>query len=75
MFTDDESVQLISRFMMILEDKKAGKADARNALASELADAAREFLKGRYNTKLADDLRTKGIYQTRDTLTNDDFKR
>ena len=73
MFTNDEAKQLTSRLLLILEKSKAGKADARPALAQELTDATRVYLKGRYNANLAEELKPKGIYQTRDTITPGDF--
>jgi hypothetical protein len=75
MFTDNERNELVARLMMVLEQQKAGKAAVRQELAGLLADEAREFLKGRYNTTTSDEKLPDGIVQTRDTIDKDDFTR
>jgi len=74
MFTNDEKTQLIGLFTLELEKNKAGKADARAALAELLVGVAHEFLKGRYNTDFGNK-QPDGMVQTRDTISKEDFRR
>ena len=49
--------------------------EGRQAVAQMLVDLTRKFLKGKYNTNFGEDNKTKGIYQTRDIITKDDFSK
>ncbi len=50
-------------------------ADLQREMSELLADVARTFLAGKYNTDLMKDMKPKGIHQTRDNLTSEDFGR
>ena len=74
MFTDNERSELVRRLMLVLAKQESDDAEMDlRGRAELLADEAREFLKGRYNTSTSK--APDGIVQTRDTLTNEDFGR
>jgi len=74
MFTNEEKKDLIQEFKRVLEENKAGRPDTRDGLADLLAETARKYLAGRYNTKPAS-AKEIGIHTTRDTISKDDFGR
>ena len=75
MFTDSERTELISRLMMVLDQQKAGRADARKDLAELLADVTREYLKGRYNAGNDEEQNQTGVHRSQDFIDKSDFGR
>ena len=74
MFTDEERNDMVGYLMLILEQEKAGRADARRELAEKLVDEARSFLAGKYNAGNDPKDNKTGMWQTRDTVRPEDFK-
>ena len=72
MFTDAERNELVGRLLLILEQEKVGRADARQSLAEQLADTTRNYLGGRYNTK-RDEHGGFGVHKGQDLIRPDDF--
>ena len=75
MFTQNERDIIVSKLMMILEERKAGKADARRELAETLTDVTREYLKGRYDGGNAQKEFKTGIVRLQDVITDEDIGR
>lgn len=51
MFSDFQKQELSNRFLLILQQEKAGRADSREGLAEKMAEAAREYLATQFTAK------------------------
>ncbi len=72
MFNDFQRSELVGRLLLILEQDKAGRADARQELAEKLVDAAREYLDTQYSAK-PQDTGGYGITRSTDVIKPEDF--